>query len=67
MPATDATRDLTSIGCLSGQLQTPPRRIEQTAAELQITPALRINAVPHYDGAQVERIASAIREQNRHE
>lgn len=55
-----STKDFTSIGVLAAHLQRPVRRIEQAVESLRIEPALRLNGVVHFDGAQVERIVQAI-------
>ncbi len=57
---TTETRDLTSIGCLAGQMQRSVRSIEQAASRAGIKPAMRIDRVPHYTAAQVERIIAAL-------
>jgi hypothetical protein len=56
MSITQAKHDFTSIGTLAGTLQVSVRRIERAAGELSITPAMRLNGIPHFDGEQVERL-----------
>jgi hypothetical protein len=58
MPTTNATHDYVSIGQLAAHTQRSVRSIEQAASELDITPAMRLNFVPHFDGEQIERISS---------
>lgn len=53
-------RDLVSIGCLAAQLQQSVRAIERATIDLSIMPAMRINSVPHFDGAQVEQIRTKL-------
>jgi hypothetical protein len=57
---TTAERDFLSIGQLAAQLQRPVRKIELAATELQIQPSLRLNHVPYFDAAAVERLTEAI-------
>jgi hypothetical protein len=54
-------KDFVSIGTLASQLRVTVRSIENTADRLHISPALRINLIPHFDGTQCEQIASAVR------
>ena len=60
---TTAEKDLLSIGRLAADTQKPVRRIEQAAAELGISPDLKLNGVPYFSGAQVERLTAKLKEQ----
>ena len=53
-------RDLIAIGQLCSQLSASYRAIEKAASG--ITPAYRINGIPHFDGEQVELIRAALSE-----
>jgi len=55
---------ITSIGHLAGELQTPVSRLDEIAAALGITAASEINGIPHFDAADVERIAERIRSEH---
>jgi hypothetical protein len=60
MGTVQATHDFYSIGQLAAHLQKPVRSIESAATELQITPAMRINGIPHFDGEQVARLSQQL-------
>ena len=51
------TVELTSIGQAAALLQRHPSSIRKAAGELGIEPRYRINDVPHYFPADLERIA----------
>ena len=57
---TTIERDFTSVGQLAAHVQKPVRRIEAAATELGLQPALRLNGVPYFDGAQVEQLTEAV-------
>lgn len=57
-----ADRDLRSLATLAAELQVPSRTIENVLLELQLAPALRLNAIYYLDGNQVEAVANRIRE-----
>ncbi|PHQ32448.1 hypothetical protein [Rhodopirellula bahusiensis] len=58
--------DLTSIGRLSGQLQTPVSRLSKIIATLNIVPQQRLNGIGYYHPNDVERIAAVLRERSGH-
>lgn len=60
MHTVEANRDYISIGQLAAQLQRSVRSIEQAAEKLNITPAMRLNLVPHFDADQVEAIRAEL-------
>jgi len=53
---TDAKHDLVAIGVLAGEMRASVRQIEAAAEALHMAPAWRLNRVPHFNGAQVERL-----------
>lgn len=53
--------NITSIGVLAGEIQAPVKQIAEVAKQLGIVPSARINNVPHFCAADVERIAAHIR------
>ncbi len=53
--------DITAIGILAGQIQTPVRQLSDVAEHLGIVPTAHINGIPHYSRQDVERIAARIR------
>ncbi len=55
------TIDITAIGVICGQLQTPFSQLRRIIAELGIEPSARINGIPHYSAADVEKIAAHLR------
>lgn len=50
-----------SIGHASQLIQSLPGRIREAAAALGIQPAAHINGVPHFNEADLEKIATHIR------
>jgi hypothetical protein len=62
MGTVEATHDFYSIGQLAAHLQKPVRAIEGAAIELAITPAMRLNGIPHFDGEQVARLSARLSE-----
>jgi hypothetical protein len=60
---TAADRDFISVGQLAAHVQKPVRRIEAAAEQLRLKPAMRLNGVPYFDGAQVERLTAKLQEQ----
>ena len=53
--------DIISLGCLSGELQTPVAQLSAIAVELGVSPSIRIDNVPHYSNGDAERIAKRVR------
>lgn len=53
--------DLTSIGKLAGEIQTPVAILQQVILRLNITPHQRLNGVPYFCRADVDRIAQQVR------
>ena len=51
------TIEIVSIGSAAAQLQKPMTVIRRAADELGILPAYRINEIPHFAAADLERIA----------
>ena len=64
MQTIDAKHDFVSTGQLAAHLQVSVRAIERAAVKLDISPAMRINHVSHFDGEQVERLTAELREVN---
>ncbi len=58
--ATAVAQDISSIGHLASHLRRPVSSIHAAANRLGLSPALRINGVPHYDAASAERIAASL-------
>jgi len=58
-----ATIEIVSLGSAAAQLQKPITVIRRTAEALGIEPAYRINNVPHFAAADVERIADELAHQ----
>lgn len=58
------TISIVSIGQAAAFIQTMPNRIRAAAEALGISPAMRINNIPHYAESDLERIAEFIRNQN---
>jgi hypothetical protein len=56
MLAINAQLDLLSIGKLAELLQRSPRRIEQAAIAASVPPALRLNMIPYFAEADVDKI-----------
>jgi hypothetical protein len=61
---TATPKTLNSSGYVAVALQVMPQTILATARRLNITPAMTLNGIAHFDDQQVERIAEALR-QNR--
>jgi hypothetical protein len=57
----NATNEITSIGHLAGELQTPVSRIAAVAAALGIMPTSIINGVRYFAIGDVARIAEHLR------
>lgn len=55
--------DFYSIGQLAAHLQRSVRQIEETATMLNISPAMRLNGVPHFNGTQVEEIICQLKDE----
>lgn len=49
--------NISAIGNVCSQLQRPYGSIQRAIEQLGIKPVLTINTVPHFDDADVERIA----------
>lgn len=56
----DAEKDFVAIGQLAANIGKPVRAIEQAAEQLQLNPALRLNRVPFFNGAQVARLTAEL-------
>lgn len=56
----DAERDFVAIGQLASQIGRPVLEIERAAAALNLSPAMRVNRVPFFDGKQVQALTEAI-------
>lgn len=54
-------KDYQSIGQLASTLRVTVRAIERAADQLGISPALRLNLIPHFDGEQVARLTDHLR------
>lgn len=52
-----STKHLESIGHLCASLRAPFARVRRAVDALGIEPAVTLNGVPHFDGAQCEQIA----------
>lgn len=59
----DAKRDYVAIGQLASSIGRPVRAIEQAAESLNLSPAMRVNRVPFFDGEQAEKITAVINNQ----
>jgi hypothetical protein len=55
-----AEKDFVAIGVLAGEMHHSVRSIEQAAERLGLAPAMRLNRVPHFDGAQVETLRAEL-------
>lgn len=53
--------DLTSVGRIAGQFQTPASRLIDIIKQLGIVPQQRLNGVGYYHPNDVERIAAVLR------
>tara|TARA_A100001391_G_scaffold67455_1_gene43151 strand:+ start:279 stop:506 length:228 start_codon:yes stop_codon:yes gene_type:complete len=53
--------DLTSIGKLASEVQTPVSGLQNVITRLSIQPVQRINGVPYFSAQDCERIAAQLR------
>ena len=58
--------DLTSVGRIAGQFQTPVTKLMSIIEQLNIVPQQRLNGVGYYHPNDVERIAAVLRERSGH-
>lgn len=59
---TEPNLDFTSIGQLACLLTRSVRSIEAAAAELSLSPAMRLNGIIHFDASAVEQLTEHFRD-----